>query len=791
MLEENLILQIIGDTLTKFNKYRLLYIQIKTSRNNFIILSFSKFSKFLPNNIKMNDNSPNSRLPPPIHSQLRNFSPQPMNSDLYDPMQQMHIPTHLHQSISMYSQNFQQNSFSMSNDQRNAPSFQNKYNIQTTTYNQFHEYQQTPNSNASVSSGFYCPHCPHCKNKPDETSLATNLSNTSNQYHPMRKPEYRGNFQHPQSTFSNNTPLNYEDPLFKPLFEHPSPPSRPNQHNILLPTYAPKIPPSLENKNFVYSSNVSISSSIRQETPNVYIPPPTLSINIPRNAGRNFQYSNHHDHKRAIRPTSAKSHYPYAEDHPRSFHHNRNGKNQRRHSEENIHNSKNFGSLSLAPQKPESHTMDVMEEFSFKKKKRKLKYNNDEVIDIISSDSPDEGPQISLQELLKNKKANYQPEGTEQGRDENSVHSVIKNFMNTNSDFKKQQEEQKKQEEAEIVEKDEKTQEFAEIISRKEEKVFKDKKPIQQTTRHSKFQKDIMKLITKDNKKSKITPKKKKKKVRRDADPLEKIFDRMRFKNKNLPKKSSSKEKNLKASSFLDDLVNFDLFDPSSDIPKDPRPRRLINSKRNFNELDEEQEHLDHLEKHFRSETLYEDGIGLDGPKTTRNDEEVSSGVPLQSEFYESSADESRYFSVDGEEHGMILECYSNESDFVDIHEVKRRIQDFEMIRQNKENPEEIGDVVYPRKAVIHVGEAYQAHIPSYPSTEHRNCCLLWDPEKLDQESYNRFMWKLSCLLGTSKSKMSEQKAVEILVNQNYNVEQALEFCSSNLDRVKRKILCK
>ena len=162
------------------------------------------------------------------------------------------------------------------------------------------------------------------------------------------------------------------------------------------------------------------------------------------------------------------------------------------------------------------------------------------------------------------------------------------------------------------------------------------------------------------------------------------------------------------------------------------------------------------------------------------------------SEESESSEESSEYFMFDNG-FDIFLECYTIESDFVDIFEVQRRPDDFNTISNVEPKLIELENIIYPKKAIIQLGESHQASIPKldHSNIHHRSVCKLWDPEKIERDSYNKFTTDISNLMKLPLKKISEEKLVETLVNFNYDTKEALKSCQLDLDYTKQQIITK
>jgi len=162
----------------------------------------------------------------------------------------------------------------------------------------------------------------------------------------------------------------------------------------------------------------------------------------------------------------------------------------------------------------------------------------------------------------------------------------------------------------------------------------------------------------------------------------------------------------------------------------------------------------------------------------------------------ETQSDDSEYFVI-GKDYDMLIECYIEEDSFININEVMGPKQEFEIVGGNRDLGSSIEKVLLPKKVETFIGEKYQAKIPPMDKgKEHnlpseRSLCKIWDPSKLSRENFSLYMEKLSQLTKIPIKNMSEEKAVESLLDHNYDTDLALKFCRRNIGYIKGRISTK
>jgi len=152
--------------------------------------------------------------------------------------------------------------------------------------------------------------------------------------------------------------------------------------------------------------------------------------------------------------------------------------------------------------------------------------------------------------------------------------------------------------------------------------------------------------------------------------------------------------------------------------------------------------------------------------------------------------DDSGFFLFD-DNIDLLVECYSEEDDFIDIHEVQKNENDYEIIGGNYDLGMNIGQILLPKKAEIHVGEDYQCSIPNMDkdsSMDKRLILSIWDAGRISPKLFEVYMIQLSHLTEISLSNLNEEKAAEILVDHGYSVKKALEFCAYDSEHVAQKV---
>jgi len=151
--------------------------------------------------------------------------------------------------------------------------------------------------------------------------------------------------------------------------------------------------------------------------------------------------------------------------------------------------------------------------------------------------------------------------------------------------------------------------------------------------------------------------------------------------------------------------------------------------------------------------------------------------------------DDSQYFLFDGNV-DLLVECYSEEDEFIDINEVQRNPEKYQVIGGNADLARNLGKVILPKKPCIRVGNAFQCDIPpmhkdlSLGRTTHE----VWDASLISHEKFEEYLTCLSALTGIKASNINEEKAAEILKAHAYNVEQAFYFCGKNASNITEKL---
>ena len=212
-----------------------------------------------------------------------------------------------------------------------------------------------------------------------------------------------------------------------------------------------------------------------------------------------------------------------------------------------------------------------------------------------------------------------------------------------------------------------------------------------------------------------------------------------------------------------DSLFDIDLFA----ISPDHKPMEIEMAKNEF----------EHKEIPLRKSSIL----------SLKNKENRELEKPMSDEY---DSDDSQYFLFD-ENLDILVECYSEEDEFVDINEVQKNPDNYEIIGGNADLGNSLGKVILPKKAAIRVGSAYQCKIPKMKKEKNsaRTFCNVWDSSRISHEKVEEYLMRLSALTEIKLANISEEKAVEPLSDNDYDIERALNFCKENLAHIKGSIL--
>ena len=145
------------------------------------------------------------------------------------------------------------------------------------------------------------------------------------------------------------------------------------------------------------------------------------------------------------------------------------------------------------------------------------------------------------------------------------------------------------------------------------------------------------------------------------------------------------------------------------------------------------------------------------------------------------------------DKHDILIECYNFEDVFLDINEVFSKKDNYEVVGNNRNIRDKIEHIILPKKTVTHIGDNYQAKIPVQTKflTDKRSLCRIWNPDNIKEELLEQFLEQLSDLTKIESEDLNEEKAVEILSDNNFDATLALKFCYQNLSHIRKKILTK
>ena len=145
------------------------------------------------------------------------------------------------------------------------------------------------------------------------------------------------------------------------------------------------------------------------------------------------------------------------------------------------------------------------------------------------------------------------------------------------------------------------------------------------------------------------------------------------------------------------------------------------------------------------------------------------------------------------DKHDILIECYNVEDIFLDINEILSKKDKYKVIGNKQNIMDDIEHIILPRKAATHIGDNYQVKIPIQIkiSTGKRPLCQIWNPDNIKQELLEQFLEQLCDLTKIESKDLNEEKAVEILTDNNFDVTLALEFCYNNLSHIRGKVLTK
>jgi len=146
-----------------------------------------------------------------------------------------------------------------------------------------------------------------------------------------------------------------------------------------------------------------------------------------------------------------------------------------------------------------------------------------------------------------------------------------------------------------------------------------------------------------------------------------------------------------------------------------------------------------------------------------------------------------------GDDFDMIIECYSQESEQLDISQVVSNKNKYSFSGNNANIIPKVQTIIHLSHPTVLIGKEYQAEIP--PLQKHFNprkaLCKLWDPSKIEEIQIEIFRKKLSNLLNLRPGEISDEKMVELLVDNNYDPNQAIKFVLMNLSHIRSKVVLK
>ncbi len=140
----------------------------------------------------------------------------------------------------------------------------------------------------------------------------------------------------------------------------------------------------------------------------------------------------------------------------------------------------------------------------------------------------------------------------------------------------------------------------------------------------------------------------------------------------------------------------------------------------------------------------------------------------------------------------MMIECYSEEDDFVNIHQVVKNKKEYNMIQGcNIEDAENIEKIVDPVESEIRTeGGDYQAEIPCLRMKKYKKPVkLIWSPDMVPKGDLERYTEKISKLFRVASDRLNHEILIEILLQNGLHIENAVECVKRNLDVVRREVV--
>ena len=153
---------------------------------------------------------------------------------------------------------------------------------------------------------------------------------------------------------------------------------------------------------------------------------------------------------------------------------------------------------------------------------------------------------------------------------------------------------------------------------------------------------------------------------------------------------------------------------------------------------------------------------------------------------------EERWFMFN-EGFDIMIGCHPEEDDFVNIHEVRKKKDEFVFKGKDSKTIANIESIVYPVEEVIHVGDEFQSEIPKLmekPTVSRRvKLKEIWNPDQIDRKVYEEFVTKVTQVFNTDKDKLNEEKTIELLTEYSYEADKAIKFIKANMDKCRRRLL--
>ena len=141
----------------------------------------------------------------------------------------------------------------------------------------------------------------------------------------------------------------------------------------------------------------------------------------------------------------------------------------------------------------------------------------------------------------------------------------------------------------------------------------------------------------------------------------------------------------------------------------------------------------------------------------------------------------------------IMIDCHLEEDDFTNIHEVRKKRDEFLLKEKDSKTVDNIESIVYPIEEVIHVGGEFQAKIPRLmekpPVSKRVKLEEVWNPQRIDRKVYEEFVIKATQVFNTDKDKLNEENTIRLLTEYEYEADKAIKFIKSNMNTCRRRLL--